>query len=115
MLINIITFITTFALIIKILFLLSTIIYYISSTKITNKKSLYILTYIREITEFVFIFSMSLLLIIIFFPRKNNVTYINKENSILFFALGIILIISADWSLFFEENIILQKLKTRIR
>lgn len=60
------------------------------------------LLYWKERTEFIFIISMSLLLIYHFhprFPRKP----INEETGLLFFLFGVILIVTAKWGLFFKE------------
>jgi len=55
----------------------------------------------KERTEFIFIASMSILLIYHFRPYKNVPT--NKETSLLFYLFGWILLFTAKWSLFFKE------------
>jgi hypothetical protein len=59
------------------------------------------LLYWKQRTEFIFIASMSLLLMYHFFPGKN--VPVNKESGLLFFLFGIILLVSANWNLFFTE------------
>ena len=58
---------------------------------------------LKEITDFIFVISMSLLLIFIFNPWYKHQIYISKEIAILFYLFGIILIITANWSIIFEE------------
>ncbi len=59
------------------------------------------LVLLKERTEFVFIISMSILLIYHFIPGKNKV--VTEESALLFFLFGIILLITAKWSLFITE------------
>jgi hypothetical protein len=53
--------------------------------------------YWKHLTEFVFVVSMSLLLIFIFNPWRKHQIYITKEMSILFYLFGYILLFTADW------------------
>jgi hypothetical protein len=57
--------------------------------------------YWKERTEFIFIACMSILLIYHFNPR--NPVPVPKDTNILFFIFGLILLFTANWSLFFEE------------
>lgn len=92
---------------IKIFFILATVGHLILShlsNKSTNVNKVDLkFIYWKKRTEFVFIIFMALLMIFIFNPRYDNKKYITKEMSLLFFLFAIILIISADWSLFFQE------------
>jgi hypothetical protein len=93
---------------IKIIFLISAIGHLIySHFNKTSNRSIFLDTkfsYWKERTEFIFVFLMAILLIFIFNPRYHNEKYITKEMSILFFLFGVILIITANWSLFFTES-----------
>ena len=73
-----------------------------------NLKSMDALNITAFKLEFIFIFSMSLLLIYTFcrFANRNNTMIIDREARLLFFTFGIVLIISAKWDLFFKKNII---------
>jgi len=62
----------------------------------------------KERTEFIFIACMSCLLMYHFFPRR-NVPY-SKETSLLFFLFGFIMLFTAQWSLFFKQSVLYQKL-----
>jgi len=53
--------------------------------------------------EFVFKILMSLLLIYLFNPRQNNEKIIDKEEKLLIYIFGIVVIISSDWIDFFEN------------
>ena len=59
------------------------------------------LVYWKERTEFIFIASMSLLLIYYF--RPGHLKPITSESAMLFFLFGWILLITAKWDLFFKE------------
>jgi hypothetical protein len=59
------------------------------------------LLYWKDRTEFIFIVSMSILLIYSF--RINHEKPINKETSILFYLFGWILLITAKWDIFIKE------------
>lgn len=93
-----------FIILIKIVFMLSAIghIYFSHSTKSNAKKIDDKLLYFKERTEFIFIISMSILLIYHFNPRFSKKP-INQETSLLFFLFGWVLIITAKWSLFITE------------
>ncbi len=60
------------------------------------------LVYWKERTEFIFIISMSILLIYHFHPRLSKKP-INSETSMLFFLFGWILFYTANWSIFIKE------------
>ncbi len=95
-----IDYLVFFIILIKIVFMLSAIghIYFSHSTKPYAKKIDDKLVYFHEITEFIFIISMAILLIYYFnprFPKKQ----INEETSLLFFLFGWILVLTAKWSL----------------
>jgi hypothetical protein len=59
--------------------------------------------YWKERVEFVFSILMSLLLIYLFNPRYNNHMIIDYEMKLLLYLFGVIMIITAKWSTFFEE------------
>lgn len=99
---------------IKVLFLLSALsnaflTKIIKNDKLIQKYSKKLST-IKEQTEFVFIFFTSILMIAIFYPRQNNLKYINSHVKLLFYLFGWILIITAKWDLFFHESPILKKI-----
>jgi len=74
--------------------------------KISGKKDSELdknIIYWKERFEFVFIILMSILLIYIFNPRYNKPLLIDYESKILLYLFGIILLISADWTIFFKE------------
>jgi hypothetical protein len=60
--------------------------------------------YWKERIEFVFIILMAILLIYIFNPRMPHTNLLNFEVKLLFYLFGFILIITADWGVFFHES-----------
>ena len=93
-----------FIILVKIVFMISAIGHIILSHSTSNKAKDADdkLLYFKERTEFIFIISMSILLIYHFNPRFSKKP-INSETSLLFFLFGWVLIITAKWSLFITE------------
>ena len=65
----------------------------------------------KERVEFVFIVLMSILLIYLFNPIRNKMVMINNETQMLLFLFGVVLIITADWKIFFKESNIFKKIQ----
>jgi hypothetical protein len=86
------------------------IIYY---TKKNNEELKEIFTYWKHHIEFLFIALMSLLLIILFNPFYNGLKLIDYETKLLLFVYGIIIIIGAQWSLFFKESMVFKILNNQ--
>jgi hypothetical protein len=97
-------FFILFIIFIKIVFILSAIGHLmLSHSKLSTAKKLDPkLLYWKERTEFIFIASMSILLIYHFNPQTGNKP-INEETSLIFFLFGWILLLTADWNIFFKE------------
>ena len=55
------------------------------------------LHYWRDVTELIFIISMSIILIYAFYPRWSKPVELTSETKYLLFFYGIITIITADW------------------
>jgi hypothetical protein len=60
--------------------------------------------YWKERIEFLFVILMAVLMIYIFNPRKSRINLLNKEIKILLYLFGFILLITADWKIFFSES-----------
>jgi hypothetical protein len=90
-----------FIILVKIVFIISSIGHLIlsQSTSAISAKIDPTLVYWKDRMEFIFIISMSMLLIYYFCPglSKKN---INEETGLLFFLFGGILIFKSKWSLF---------------
>jgi hypothetical protein len=99
-------FLVTLAIIIKVVFLLSAILYYINKKLKINIDDNLLLNVmkIKDNSEFIYQITIALLIIIIFNPWYNNMRFISKEIIILFFIFGIIIIISADWNHFLMKK-----------
>lgn len=93
-----------FIILIKIIFVVSAIGHLFLSHSTNNRANTLDpkLVYWKERTEFVFIISMSILLIYHFNPRLSK-KHIGEETSLLFFLFGWVLIFTAKWSLFITE------------
>ncbi len=72
--------------------------------KSNMRETLEKLKYWEERAEFIFIACMSILLIYIFNPRWTVHPRINHETRLLFYLYGCIIILTADWGLFFKET-----------
>jgi len=94
---------------VKVIFFVLTILNII--LEIINRSPLWVeyINKVRHRLEFVFIACMSVLLIIYFNPRTKSPPEINSESRLLLFAYGIIVLLSANWSLFFKESTVLKK------
>ena len=90
-----------FIIFIKIVFVISAVGHLILSHLSIGQKLDSALVYWKERTEFIFIISMSILLIYTF--RINHEKPINKETALLFYLFGWILLITAKWGIFVKE------------
>ena len=97
-------FFVFFIILVKIVFVFAAIGHLIlsHSTNINAKNIDPTLVYWKERTEFIFIISMSILLVYHFHPKLAKKP-IGQETALLFFLFGWILIFTAKWSLFFKE------------
>ena len=65
----------------------------------------------KERLEFIFIILMAGLLIYLFNPRNDRSILIDYETKILLYLFGFILLITADWKVFFHESPTFKKLQ----
>ena len=80
-----------------------------------EKSQLYkLITYWKARVEFIFAVLMSFLLIYLFNPRINRINMVNGETKLLLFLFGFVLLITADWSNFFDEAVWFQNLQEDI-
>lgn len=68
----------------------------------------------KNISEIIYIVSMGILLIYIFKIRENGIHGIEEDVGFILFLFGIILILTADWSVFFKNYTWYQKFVTFI-
>jgi len=92
-----------FAIKVGFILLALTHLYYKTKGEEESKNNKTVL-YWKDRLEFTFVFLMSLLLIYLFNPRYNRLNMIDNEAKILLFLFGFILILTAKWSVFFEES-----------
>ena len=62
--------------------------------------------YLRSRLELMFKFTMSIFLIIAFFPKRKKRVELTYEDNLLLTVFGFILLITADWSVLIPHNII---------
>lgn len=62
--------------------------------------------YLRSRLELMFKFTMSIFLIIVFFPKRKKRVELTYEDNLLLTVFGFILLITADWSVLIPHNII---------
>ena len=67
--------------------------------------------YWKERLEFIFVLLMSFLLIYLFNPRSSRINLVDKETKLLLFLFGFVLLITANWDVFFKQSYILKYLK----
>lgn len=94
-----------FIILVKIIFFFSAVGYLILSHS-NNNKAKHIdpkLLKIKGYTEFVFTISMAILLLYHFNPYVTKIS-IDEESRILFFIFALIIILTANWNLFFTES-----------
>ena len=95
----------TFIFLIKIGFVLMALIHVY--LKFKGKESSNLdkkILYWKERFEFIFIATMSILLIYLFNPRLNKNIILDKETKLLLFIFGFVLLITAKWELFIRES-----------
>ena len=92
-------------LIIKILFVLLAIVHlYLNLWHKVNPDLDNKVVFWKERVEFVFIFLMSCLMIHLFYPPFNRGIPVSGETKLLLYLFGIVLLITAKWSVFFKES-----------
>jgi L-asparagine transporter-like permease len=90
---------------IKVCFILLAISHiYLKAKGKSNSELDKTILYWKDRSEFIFIFLMAILLIILFNPRNNKSMTITNETKILLYLFGIILLITAKWSDFIKES-----------
>jgi hypothetical protein len=95
-----------FIVFIKLLFGLTTLTH-VYLTKISEKTNFKLdekIIFWRERAEFIFIASVSIILILTFNPLYKFPIEVSREMRLLFFVLGMILISGAEWKLFIKET-----------
>jgi len=102
-----------FIIFIKICFIIFVLIHgYLKRTGKLNSELDKKAIYWKAKLEFIFKALMAVLIIYLFNPRFTRETIIDYETKVLLFLFGIILLITADWSAFFEESAWFIKLQT---
>lgn len=88
-----------------------------TSDELTEKYDEDIL-YWKHVTEFIFVICMSVLLIYHFYPDHGTIQrpiMVDKETRLLFLLYGIILIFTADWTVFFDKDSYFVRILNKIK
>ena len=72
------------------------------------------IVFYKDNLEIVFIISMSILLIYLFYPRHINPPEIDTQSRLLLFLYGIIILFTLDWSKFIDESKFLTYIKNKL-
>ena len=101
-----------FIFIVKILYAITAAMaFYLSHTK-KNEGVVYEDTvYWRDRFEFIFVACMSTLIIYFFNPRNKKPVEFDFETKLLFFIFGWIVLIKANWQVFFGESYLLHAIQ----
>jgi hypothetical protein len=89
-------------LVIKIVFILLTIIHLYLKLKQTHNALDNKIKYWKEKTEFIFITLTAILMLYVFNPRTNNTLLIDNEIKILLFLFAVVIIFTEDWDFFLK-------------
>jgi len=89
-----------FIILLKIIYVTLAIgkIVYSNNTRLSEN-----INYWKDRTEIVFVSSMAVLLIYLFYPREKSI-YIDNETRFLLYMFGIVLLLTADWAKFIGES-----------
>ena len=103
---------TTIIFVIKFAFIILAIAQiYLKIYKTSNSLLVSTVDYWKSRVEFLFVFSMAILLIYMFFPPMNKSVDIAGEPKLLLFLFGTILLTTAKWADFFNESPTIVKLQ----
>ena len=102
----------TFVFIIKLLYALSaSIAFYLSYTKKDNGEFYEDLVFWRDRFEFMFVACMSTLILFFFYPKSTKPMDFDFETKLLFYVYGWIVLLKANWKMFFGESFLLNALQ----
>ena len=86
-----------FVVVFKVAFIAFDVFYKLSEKKNKSDKSVEWLRKWKVRTEFLYVVSMSLILIYVFYPWDNNKRFLTKEIYKLIFLYGIVSVFTANW------------------
>ena len=94
-------FLIYFTFFIKFVFITSTLyLKYLEHEHKTNQT----LSYWKDRSEFIFKACLSVILIILFNPRRKTPLVINSETKVLLYLYGFIVILQANWKQFIKDS-----------
>ena len=98
---------------VKVLYYLCAITIIILSKKPSNEGTIKNIKYMQHRLEFVFAILLSFLLIFLFFPLRKTPIVLDRQTKVLLFAYGMIVLLNAEWGIFFKESPILKTLQNK--
>ena len=98
----------------KTIFILLAIYAAYLTKKNGDKETIEKIEFWKKRIEFIFVTCMAFLLIYLFTPFKTKIVPLNYETRLLIYMLGWILLITADWGVFFKESKLLQMVQSTI-
>ena len=98
---------------IKVLYFICAILIILLSKNEYYKNIIDIIKYCQHRLEFIFATLLSFLLIFLFFPLRTTPIILDRETKVLLFAYGIIVLLNAEWEIFFKESPILKILQNK--
>lgn len=91
--------------VLKITFIILALIHFFDIiNKKTNSELDVNVEYGKSRVEFIFTILMSVLIMYLFYPRREKTLLINNETKLLLFLFGIVLIITARWTDFIDTS-----------
>ena len=104
-----------FIFIIKILYAsCASVAFYLSYTKKDNGVFYDEITYWRDRFEFIFVACMSTLILFFFYPNNTKPLDFDFETRLLFYVYGWIVLMKANWKLFFGDSLFLNALQNSL-
>lgn len=95
----------TLIFVVKICFIVSSVYgLYVKAKYPNDEKLSENIKFWKERIEFLFITLMSILLIVLFNPRYNNINMIDGETKLLLYLFGFVLLLTENWSNFIQES-----------
>jgi hypothetical protein len=71
------------------------------------------IVFYKDQLEVIFVISMSILLLYLFYPKHVNPPEIDNQSRLLLFLYGIIILFTLDWSKFIDESSLIKFIKNK--
>ena len=71
------------------------------------------IVYYKDNLEIIFVISMSILLLYLFYPKHINPPEIDTQSRLLLFLYGIIILFTLDWTKFIDESSVIKFIREK--